>query len=149
VTEWFFKMVPTKATYEDTRLLAKKSGFLWRSAHSKSETLVEQMRGPAIGDALHFYFVEQRRAPRPVGTFELVGTEGHPHASWFGAQVEGTALFRVTNEGFASQLRTFGDYKEDPVLKAFTGWLLRPGTTAPPVLPPALAVGRATHLDKR
>ncbi|HEX4339996.1 MAG TPA: hypothetical protein VH062_29010 [Polyangiaceae bacterium] len=142
-------MVPTKATYDDTRLLAKKSGFLWRAAHAKSEALVELVKGPALGDLMHFYFVEQRRAPRPVGTYELVGTEGHPHAAWFGEQIEGTALFRVTNAGFAAQLRTFGDYKEDPVLEVFTGWLLKPGAVVPPPLPPALVLGRATHLDKR
>jgi hypothetical protein len=149
VTDWFYKVVPAKAGYDDTRLLAKKSGFLWRSAHSKSEKLVDEVRGPAIGDALHFYFVEQRRAPRPLGAFEIVTTEGHPHAAWFGSQVEGTALFRVTNPGFAAQLRAFKDYVEDPVLKEFTGWLIRPRADAPPPLPPALALGRVTQLRKR
>jgi hypothetical protein len=149
MTEWYYKVVPAKAGYNDTRLLAKKSGFLWRSAHSKNEKLVEEVRGPAIGDALHFYFVEQRRAPRPLGSFEIVTAEGHPHAAWFGAQVDETALFRVTNAGFAAQLRTFKDYHEDPVLKEFTGWLLRAKGDAPPPLPAALAVGGVTQLRKR
>jgi hypothetical protein len=149
VTEWYYKLVPAKAAYDDTRLLAKKSGFLCRSAHSKSEKVVEEVRGPAIGDTIHFYFVEQRRAPRPVGSFEIVTTEGHPHAAWFGPQVDETALYRVTNAGFAAQLRAFKDYNEDPVFKEFTGWLLRPKGDAPPPLPAALGFGRVTQLQKR
>jgi hypothetical protein len=149
VTDWFYKLIPTKASYDDTRLLAKKDGFLCRSAHTKSEALVEEVRGPDIGDTLHFYFVEQRRSPRPLGAFEIVVAEGHQHAAWFGARVEGTALFRVTNAGFASQLRAFGDYKEDPKLNEFTGWLLKPTGTAPEALPLELMIGRVTRLVKR
>jgi hypothetical protein len=149
VTEWFYKVIPAKAAYDDTRLLAKRDGFLCRSAHTKNEALVDEVRGPAIGDTLHFYFVELRRTPRPLGSFEIVGAEGHPHAAWFGAQVEGTALFRVTNPGFASQLRAFGEYKEDSVLKEFTGWLLKATGATPPPLPPAMCIGRVTQLKKR
>ncbi len=149
MTEWFYKAVPSKANYEDTRLLAKKDGFLCRSAHTKNGALVEELRGPAIGDVLHFYFVEQRRTPRPLGSFDIVGAEGHPHAAWLGAQVEGTALFRVTNPGFASQLRAFSEYDEDSVFKEFTGWLLKMQKSAPPPLPTAMLLGRATQLRKR
>ena len=149
VTEWFYKLIPAKAAYDDTRLLAKRDGFLCRSAHTKNEALVDEVCGPSIGDTLHLYFVEQRRSPRPLGSFLITGAEGHAHAAWFGAQVEKTALFRVTNPGFASQLRAFGDYKEDSVLKEFTGWLLKATGTAPPPLPAALAVGRVTQLKKR
>jgi hypothetical protein len=149
VTEWFYKAVPRKATYTDTRLLAKKDGFLCRSAHTKNGALVEELRGPAIGDALHFYFVEQRRTPRALGSFDIVGAEGHPHGEWLGAQVEGTALFRVTNPGFASQLRAFGEYDEDSVFEEFTGWLLRMQKSAPPPLPTQMLLGRVTQLKKR
>lgn len=149
VTEWFYKAVPSKARYEDTRILAKRDGFLCRSAHTKNGALVEEVRGPAIGDVLHFYFVEQRRPPRPLGSFDLVGAEGHPHAGWLGAQVEGTALFRVVNAGFASQLRAFDDYNEDSVFKEFTGWLLKPQKAAPPPLPNSMLLGRVTQLNKR
>ena len=149
MTEWFYKVIPTKATYDDTRLLAKKDGFLCRAAHTKNEAMVDEVRGPAVGDTLHFYFVEQRRSPRPLGSFEIVGAEGHQHAAWFGPRVEETALFRVTNAGFASQLRAFGDYKEDSVLKEFTGWLLKPISVTPPPLPPTLLLGRVTQLKKR
>jgi len=149
LTEWFYKAVPTKATYDDTRLLAKKDGFLCRPAHTKNGALVEDFRGPAIGDILHFYFVEQRRAPRPLGSFDIVGAEGHPHAAWLGPQVPETALFRVTNPGFASQLKAFGDYHEDTVFNEFTGWLLKLLKTPPPSLPNAMLIGRATSLKKR
>jgi hypothetical protein len=148
VTEWFYKVTPTKAGYDDTRLLAKKSGFLCRSAHTKNEGWVDEIRGPKIGDTIHFYFAEQRRAPRAIGSFEIVTREGHPHAARFGAQVEETALFRVTDPGFASQLRAFGDYKEDAVLKEFTGWLLKPSETVPPPLQMAGFKG-TTNLKKR
>src|SRR5262245_37739737 len=50
VTEWFYKVVPTKATYDDTRLLAKKDGFLCRPAHTKAGAVHEEVRGPALGD---------------------------------------------------------------------------------------------------
>jgi hypothetical protein len=149
VTEWFYKVIPTKASFDHTRLLAKKSGFLCRSAHTKNEALVPEMRGPAVGDTLHFYFAEEHRAPRALGSFEIVDVEGHPHAAWFGARVEDTALFRVTNPGFASQLRSFEDYKEDSVVKEFTGWLVKPISGTPPPLPPALILGRSTSLLKR
>jgi len=148
-SEWFYKVIPAKAGFEDTRLLAKKSGFLCRAAHQKNESVADEVRGPAIGDTIHFYFVEQRRSPRAIGAFEIVGTEGHPHAGRFGTQVAETALFRVTDAGFASQLRAFGEYKEDPVLKEFTGWLLKPLATNPALLPPNMMFGRATQLKKR
>jgi hypothetical protein len=149
VTEWFYKRIPTKAAYEDTRLLAKKSGFLCHSAHTKNGEVSEISRGPAIGDTLYFYFVEQRRSPRALGSFEIVGTEGHPHAAFFGAQVEGTALFRVTDPGFAAQLKAFKDYTEDATLKEFTGFLLKPTSATPPPLPAELVLGRVTQLKKR
>lgn len=149
MTEWFYKVVPAKAGFEDTRLLAKKSGFLCRSAHGKSESIVDEVKGPVLGDLIHFYFVEQRRNPRAIGAFEIVGVEGHPHAARFGAQVAETALFRVTDPGFASQLRAFGEYKEDPVLKEFTGWLLKPAAAAVAPLPPNMAFGRVSQLKKR
>ena len=105
---------------------------------------------PKSRTLFHFYFAEEHRAARALGSFEIVGAEGHPHAAWLGPQVEGTALFRVTNPGFASQLRAFGDYKEDSVLKEFTGWLLKlSGITPPDPLPPALVLGRTTQLVKR
>jgi hypothetical protein len=149
VTEWFYKTIPAKAGFEDTRLLAKKSGFLCRSAHQKNESVVDEVRGPAIGDTIHFYFVEQRRSPRAIGAFEIVGVEGHPHAGRFGTQVAETALFRVTDPGFASQLRAFEEYKEDPVLKEFTGWLVAPAAAPAAPLPPNMTFGRATQLKKR
>ncbi|HEX7670039.1 MAG TPA: hypothetical protein VF395_10665 [Polyangiaceae bacterium] len=149
MTEWFYKVIPAKAGFEDTRLLAKKSGFLCRTAHTKSEAVAEEVRGPAIGDTIHFYFVEQRRSPRAIGAFEIVGVEGHPHAGRFGTQVAETALFRVTDPGFAGQLRAFGEYKEDPVLKEFTGWLLEPSANPAAPLPANMAFGRASQLKKR
>jgi hypothetical protein len=149
VTEWFYKIVPTKASFEDTRLLAKKSGFVCRAAHGKSEAVIEEVKGPAIGDTVHLYFVEQRQNPRIIGAFEIVSAEGHLHAARFGAQVPETALFPVTDPGFAGQLRAFRDYKEDPVLKEFTGWLVKPSAAAPAPLPANMAYGRATQLKKR
>jgi hypothetical protein len=148
VTEWFYKVVPAKAGFEDTRLLAKKSGFVCRSAHGKSQSLIEEVKGPALGDTLHLYFVEQRRSPRAIGAFEIVAPAGHSHESRFGEQVEGTAMFRVTDPGFASQLRAFQEYEEDPVVKAFTGWLLKPGAAAAP-LPASMGFGRVSQLKRR
>jgi hypothetical protein len=150
LSEWFYKLIPAKATYEDTRLLAKKSGFLCRAAHTQKGALVEELRGPVLGDTLHFYFVEQRKPARSLGSFEIVGPDAHEHASWFGPAVEGTALYTVTDPGFAGQLRAFKDYAEDSTLQQFTGFLLKPtGAAATPLLPPALVLGRVTQLKKR
>ena len=149
MTEWFYKVVPAKAGFEDTRLLAKKSGFVCRPAHQKSGALFPEGKGPALGDTLHFYFVPGRQAPRAIGAYEITAAEGHPHAARFGAGVAETALFPVTDPGFASQLRSFEEYREDPVLSQFTGWLVKAASATIAPLPPHLAVGQVTVLKQR
>lgn len=149
MAEWFYKLIPSKATYEDTRLLARKSGFLCRAAHTQKGALVEDLRGPALGDTIHYYFAEQRKTPRALGSFEIVGPDAHEHSGWFGESVEGTALYTVSDAGFASQLRAFKDYAEDSTLGKFTGFILKPTSTSSPVLPPELVLGRVTQLKKR
>jgi hypothetical protein len=149
VAEWFYKLIPSKASYDDTRLLAKKSGFLCRSAHTQKGAIIDELRGPALGDTIHYYFAEQRKTARPLGSFEIIGPQAHEHPEWFGAQVEGTALHAVEAPGFASQLRAFKDYAADPTVEKFTGFILKPTSTSPPVLPPELVLARVTQLKKR
>jgi hypothetical protein len=149
VTEWFYKTTPTKAGFDDTRRLAKRDGFVCRSAHEKNEAWVESVQAPVIGDTLHFYFVEQRRSPRPIGSFEIIAAEAHAEPSRFGEQVDTTALFRVKDPGFASQLRAFGDYQPDPVVKDFTGWLLKPLASLPPAFEQTPLKGSRSSLHKR
>jgi hypothetical protein len=149
VAEWFYKLIPSRATYDDTRLLARKSGFLCRSAHTQKGALVEDLRGPVVGDTVHYYFAEQRKTPRAVGSFEIVAPDAHEHPEWFGEKVEGTALYAVADAGFASQLRAFKDYSEDGTVGAFTGFVLKPSSTSSPVLPPEMVLGRVTQLKKR
>jgi hypothetical protein len=149
VSEWFYKLIPAKATYDDTRLLAKKSGFLCRSAHTQKGALVEELRGPALGDTIHVYFAEQRKTPRSLGSFEIAAPEAHANPAWFGPVVEGTALHAVTDAGFASQLRAFKDYAEDSALKQFTGFVLKPLASPTPMLPPDMVLGKTTQLKKR
>jgi len=149
LAEWFYKLVPSKAAYEDTRLLARKSGFLCRSAHTQKGAMVDELRGPAVSDTLHLYFAEPRKTARPLGSFEIVGPEAHEHPEWFGSRVEGTALHAVDDPGFASQLRAFKDYAADPKLEKFTGFILKPISASPPVLPPELVLARVTQLKQR
>jgi hypothetical protein len=149
VTEWFYKVTPVKAGFDDTRRLAKRDGFLWRSAHDKDERLTPDVGGPALGDTLHVYFLEKHRGPRPLGSFVLVAAEKHPEPGRFGEPVPATALFRVKDSGFASQLSAFDDYSVDPVLKEFTGWLLAPAAGTPPPFEQTPLKGAGAKLRKR
>lgn len=149
MAEWFYKVIPSKATYDDTRRLARKSGFLCRTAHTQKGALVEDLRGPALGDTIHFYFAEQRRTPRALGSFELVAPDAHEHPEWFGERIEGTAMYSVADAGFASQLRAFKDYPEDGTVGKFTGFLLKETSASSPVLPPEMVLGRVTQLKTR
>lgn len=149
MTEWFYKVTPAKAGFEDTKRLAKRDGFLWRCAHEKDGSRTPDVGGPATGDTLHVYFLEKHRGPRPLGSFKVVAAEEHAEAARFGEKVPESALYRVVDAGFASQLSAFDDYAMDPVLELFTGWLLCPGAAAPPPYEQTPLKGAGAKLKRR
>jgi hypothetical protein len=55
----------------------------------------------------------------------------------------------VKDPGFASQLRAFEDYQPDPVVKDFTGWLLKPLASTPPPFEQTPLKGSRSPLQKR
>lgn len=129
MTEWFYKATPTKVSFEETRDLAVKDGFICRSAFEENGSRADNTQNVAFRDIMHLYFAGDG-APKIIGSFEVVGPNRHPFGERFGRGVAGTVLHEVTDE-FASKLRGLGDasgerYQPDPVLKKLTGWAVLP-----------------------
>lgn len=138
MAEWFYKATNKKLDYAGTLLLAKR-GFLCRSAYTKVDKWVANVKSVAFGDVIHFYF----RGPnsRPIGAFEVIRREDFkivkptPTASDFVGPVAGCALYEVVDPSFISKFDPKGEYEPDHKLGNYTGWLLRkvgPAAPAPP-----------------
>jgi hypothetical protein len=128
--EWVYKSTDSKLDRHGTLILAQR-GFLYRSAHTKTGDWIPNVQGVQLGDTLHVY---QRTTgkTRTVGSFEVVGSEGHRQAAHLGERVEGTALFVVEDTGFVTEVDKTGEYQPDPVVGKMTGWLLKSKGRPPP-----------------
>jgi hypothetical protein len=121
--------------YVGTLLLANR-GFLCRSAHTKVKSWVANVQGVDFGDLIHFYFIGRKLTP--LGAFEIVrredfqNTKGQPTGDDFTGPVPGCALYEVAEPSFIQKLDPDGGYKPDPVLRTYTGWLLRKSGAAAP-----------------
>jgi hypothetical protein len=129
--EWVYKSTDTKLDGQGTLILARR-GFLCRSAYNESRAWVPNVRDVQLGDAIHFYHRGERSRLRQLGSYEVVGSEGHPQAAFLGERVDETALFVVDNPEFVKRIDTNGAYQPDPVLGKLTGWLIRKTGDSPP-----------------
>jgi hypothetical protein len=125
MTEWFYKATPKKVSFEETRDVAIKDGFLCRSAYEENTSRADNTQHVTFGDVIHMYFTGDGE-PRAIGTFEVVGPNRHREPGRFKKGVRGTVLFEVDDE-FAKRLTSLGGgngegYEPDPVLKKVTGW---------------------------
>lgn len=135
MAEWFYKATPTKVSFQQTRDLAVNDGFLCRSAFEENGSRADNTQHVDFGDVLHVYFTGAGE-PRVIGSFQVIGPNKHGHPNRFGSGVKGTKLFEVADFDFVARLRAMeGDegYAPDPVLKKFTGWILkyRPDVSTP------------------
>ena len=138
MTEWFYKATPTKVSFEETRDLAVKDGFICRSAFEENGLRADNTRHVEFRDIIHVYFSGEGD-PKIIGSFEVVGPNRHAFRERFVTGVTGTVLQEVTDD-FATKLRGLGDasaerYQPDPVLKKLTGWavVLRKDVVTPPL----------------
>ncbi len=138
MTEWFYKATPTKVSFEETRDLAVKDGFICRSAFEENGSRADNTQHVTFRDIIHVYFTGDGE-PAVIGSFEIVGPNRHPHRERFGKGATGTALHEVSDD-FATKLRGLGDagaerYQPDPVLKKLTGWAVvrRDDIVTPPI----------------
>jgi hypothetical protein len=136
MADWFYKATPTKVSFEETRDLAVKEGFLCRSAYEENGSRADNTQHVDFGDVLHVYFTGDGE-PRAIGTFQIVGPNKHANPTRFGKAVTGTKLFEIVDDVFEAKLRAMtgnDGYAVDPVSKKMTGWLLkhRPDIQTPP-----------------
>lgn len=130
MAEWAYKATATKASQQDTKDLAQSHLFLCRSAFTRAEPpkRAANVRKVAIGDGIHFYFMEETKrglVANLFGRFEVVEPSEHPHDADFGERVADTALWKVSRGELLARLRAIPGYGHDPVEHAYTGWLLR------------------------
>jgi hypothetical protein len=118
---WFYKAASSKLDQPGTVLFASK-GFLARSAHDlKNRSAAERVRQVEAGDVVHFYYVKSGKSSA-IGAYTVV--DKLDSAPWVREPIEGTALFKV-DTAFVRAVDTAGVYEQDPVLHAFTGWLIK------------------------
>jgi hypothetical protein len=120
---WLYKAARSKLDSAGTAVLANR-GFLARSAYRGVGVWIANVRDVQVGDDLHFYY-SGKRGVYGIGLFEIVDREGHATPALFGDVVPETALYTVENDSFIRNVDTNGEYKLDPVVGKFTGWLLR------------------------
>lgn len=130
MTEWLYKATETKVTFEETRDLAQKRGFLCSRAHKATGALNTNTKNVEFKDLLHVYHVGADGA-EVVGTFEVSSPRHHPEPELFGGTVHRTTLRMVKDPKFADELRNLGTgsgegYAEDQTEGCFTGWTLNP-----------------------
>lgn len=128
--EWVYKSTDTKLDRHGILLLAER-GFLCRSARTKTGDWVPNVRDVQVGHKIHCYHRTGGKT-LTVGSYEVVGREGHRQEASLGEQVEGTALFVVEDPGFVTEIAKNGEYEPDPVVGKLTGWLLRSIGRPPP-----------------
>jgi hypothetical protein len=138
---WLYKATRSKLDSAGTAVLANR-GFLARSAFRGPGAWIANVREVQIGDDLHFYY-SGKRGVYGIGLFEIVDRASHPTPGLFGDLVPETALHVVENDSFIRNIDANGEYKPDPVLGKFTGWLLR-RKGAPMLYPASKFPGLAT-----
>jgi len=124
MSEWVYKSTEAKVDRVRTLTLAKRRSFLCRSAFSEDGKWIPYVRDVRVDDLVHFYHRDERRVPRGVGSFRIVGKEGHPFESAIGALIPETALYMVDDPSLITSVDKDGGYQPDDVLGKFTGWLL-------------------------
>ncbi len=141
MTEWLYKATETKMTFEETRDLALKRGFLCRCAHKPTGVLNTNTKNVEFKDLLHVYYVGAEGA-EVIGSFEVSSPRHHPEPELFGGTVNRTTLRMVKDETFAEELRSSGTgsgegYIEDQKEGCFTGWALNylPDVETPAFVP--------------
>ncbi|HWZ89122.1 MAG TPA: hypothetical protein VNW92_09740, partial [Polyangiaceae bacterium] len=147
MTEWVYKVTPTKANVDDTDDIAVTQLFLCRPMnHLEKGRLVNTafVTNVAVGDILHLYYLDGGKLRRTIGSFEVVAGRDHPRADQFVATRVGASVTVNENRlrrrrkgastkvpggaGSASALVALleeAGYPRDPVDGSFVGWCLR------------------------
>ena len=95
MTEWVYKVTPTKANVDDTDDIAVAQLFLCRPMnHLEKGRPVNTafVTNVAIGHTLHLYYLNRGRLIRTIGSFEVVARRDHPRANQFVATQVGASV---------------------------------------------------------
>jgi hypothetical protein len=130
--EWIYKATKSKVGYYETRHLAVAKHFLCRSAVERNGSQSDRVREVDLGDIIHFYYARGDGKVPSYGSFVVV--HGGKYSKQFGERIEGTALFRVSedleNSGMIRLLTEEHEkdpsrgYARDPEHRCFTGWVI-------------------------
>jgi len=129
--EWVYRATRNKVDAISTMILADKRGFLCRSARSSAGVWAPNVKNVAIGDVIHFYYMQAGKKPREFGAYEVVSAEAHALPQQFGAQIEGSALYEVAPGELNEYLEVLRGYVPDPITDGYVGWAIKRVGRAP------------------
>lgn len=139
--EWLYRASNAKATFDETRELVDRFGFICRNAYSDS-TKTQMIANVANVDfgTIHLYYVDASGG-RPLGAYRVVAPHKHPNGALFAGAVPKTTLRKVVDPELIELLKERG-YEADPKLGEFTGWPVIPAELRSPSYLASLFPGR-------
>lgn len=122
--EWVYRATRNKVDAFSTMILADKRGFLPRTARSGGGVWGPHVKTVAVGDVIHFYYVQAGKKPRELGAYEVLAPESHERPELFGAALEDSAIYEVSPGELTDYLEAVGSVM-DPIKDVFTGWIVK------------------------